>query len=157
MVVHFLQSRNPPILPCLQRIGSQREPHWIEGYDVSFFDSLEELSQHGFDSSSNIEHMGRLLIAFFRYYAIEYDFHTSVVSVRTGGLLLRSEKGWSIEDEGCHRYTICIEDPFDESHNLGRVVSRTGFREIRGEFTRAYRMLLERRSITDLCQPILPA
>lgn len=151
MVIHFLQSRNPPILPCLQMIGEPRKVHLVEGCDASFFESMDQLQNYGFNSSDNTESMGHLVFEFFKYYAINYDYQMSVISVRTGSLLSRLEKGWMMNDKGRTRYTICIEDPFDVTRNLGKAVSLVGFPRIQNEFTRAYQLLLGGQSITEVC------
>jgi DNA polymerase sigma len=152
MIIHFLQSRSPPILPCLQRIGDPPfTPTIVEGVDVSFFKSIEELHRYNFNASANIEKLDELLIAFFRYYATEYNYTSSIISIRHGGLLLKSQEGW-LNDGSESRHYLYIEDPFDVTHNLGRVVTQVGFCMIQEEFMRAHKMLSNHQSLADLCQ-----
>ena len=46
-----------------------------------------------------------------------------------------------------------MEDPFEITHDLGRVCDRDALFEIRGEFMRGYRILTEGGTVKDLCQP----
>jgi terminal uridylyltransferase len=72
-----------------------------------------------------------------------------VLSLRTkGGLLSKEEKGWvkAVTEQGAgkqvqHRYLFCIEDPFEQSHNVARTVTHNGIVAIRDEFRRAQRIL----------------
>lgn len=41
------------------------------------------------------------------------------------------------------RTLFCIEDPFEVTHNLGRMVGRDALHTIRGEFMRAWRILVD--------------
>ena len=41
------------------------------------------------------------------------------------------------------RTLLCIEDPFEITHNLGRMVGRQSLHAIRGEFMRAWRILVD--------------
>lgn len=54
--------------------------------------------------------------------------------------VLQAEKGWT-KRIGSERHLICIEDPFDTSHDLGRVVDRFSIKTLRDEFKRAHRIL----------------
>lgn len=40
-----------------------------------------------------------------------------------------------------HRYLVCIQDPFELDHNVGRTVNHQGICAIREEFRRAWRIL----------------
>jgi hypothetical protein len=42
---------------------------------------------------------------------------------------------------GTERHLVCIEDPFDTSHDLGRTVGPNGAERLRGEFRAAWRAL----------------
>jgi DNA polymerase sigma len=164
LVIHFLQQRRPPVLPCLQELNRNQRPAQprIAGFDVSYCDSNE--LAHQLFPTNNSASLSELLAEFFRYYAHEFDYHDSVISVRTGGLLSKSEKGWTSggpreTDENAddaaadkaeqprkgppERTLFCIEDPFEVSHNLGRIVGRNQLHTIRGEFMRAWRIIVD--------------
>jgi hypothetical protein len=44
---------------------------------------------------------------------------------------------------GTERHLVCIEDPFETSHDLGRTVGPQGADRLRGEFRQAWRVLRE--------------
>ena len=99
--------------------------------------------------------MGELLIGFFRRYAREFDFVKSVASVRTGTFLTKTAKGWDKKEAGFKgdRHLFCIEDPFELSHDLGRVMDRDTLRDVRSEIDRADVLLSEQRGTFEkLCE-----
>ena len=57
----------------------------------------------------------------------------------------KDEKDWT-RRIGNERHLICIEDPFEITHDLGRVVDRQSIRVLRDEFKRAARILRQDRS-----------
>lgn len=44
---------------------------------------------------------------------------------------------------GTERHLVCIEDPFETSHDLGRTVGPNGADRLKGEFRLAWRILRE--------------
>jgi hypothetical protein len=87
MILNFLQTRDPPIIPSLHK-----EPHRLTP-DCEFADLLSKVKGFG---SENKESLGQLLFHFFRCYGYEIDYEKSVVSVREGRLLTRNEKNWHL-------------------------------------------------------------
>lgn len=147
MIIHFLQTRNPPILPKLHEI-----PHALSGDNVeingqnsSFCDDLSRLVGFG---QSNYESLGGLLYAFFRKFAYEFDYQTQVISVRSGRLLTKIEKGWNKGIESSR--LLCIEEPFDTRRNLGNSADASSVRGLQLEFQRAVQVLLETRGSLDV-------
>ncbi|EYU25710.1 hypothetical protein MIMGU_mgv1a026745mg, partial [Erythranthe guttata] len=132
MCIHFLQQRWPAILPCLQRMGTTYSTT-AEDIECSYFDRVKELRNFGI---RNRENLSQLVWAFFHYWAYCHDYVNDVISVRTGDLLSKREKGWTIR-VGNDRHLMCIEDPFDVYRDLGRFVDRSTLRIIRQEFERA--------------------
>ncbi|KAF8088283.1 hypothetical protein N665_0546s0015 [Sinapis alba] len=136
MCIHYLQQRSPPILPCLQEM----EPTYLVRVDnirCAYFDNVERLSTFG---SSNRETIAELVWGFFNYWAYGHDYANTVVSVRTGSILGKREKDWT-RRVGNDRHLICIEDPFETSHDLGRVVDKFSIRVLREEFERAAKIM----------------
>ncbi|XP_021728697.1 UTP:RNA uridylyltransferase 1-like [Chenopodium quinoa] len=132
MCIHFLQQRNPPILPCLQRM----KPTYavtVDNVECAFFDQVEKLRDFG---ARNNENISKLLWGFFNYWAYCHDYANNVISVRAGCILRKQEKDWT-RRVGNDRHLICIEDPFETSHDLGRVVDKRSIRVLREEFERA--------------------
>eukprot|EP01102_Stenamoeba_stenopodia_P008284 TRINITY_DN2369_c0_g1_i4.p1 TRINITY_DN2369_c0_g1~~TRINITY_DN2369_c0_g1_i4.p1 ORF type:complete len:208 (-),score=33.14 TRINITY_DN2369_c0_g1_i4:81-704(-) len=165
MVLHFLQQRKPPIIPCLQQLkpgskelldrGVEGTTGWteleVEGYDCSYFTDIDKIIDFGKD---NKETPAELLERFFHFFTYEFDYHSQVLSVRTGGFLRKEEKNWVQATQGTLRdnYYLAIEDPFEITHNLGRVVDKEGLRTIRYEFKRAHYELCTTGSLHEVCK-----
>ncbi|KAL6848544.1 hypothetical protein ACP4OV_021838 [Aristida adscensionis] len=136
MCINFLQLREPKILPCLQAM----EPTYtlnVDGTECAYFDKVDQL--HGF-GAENKESIAGLLWAFFHYWAFHHDYRKDVISVRTGKTISKQEKNWTTRI-GNDRHLMCIEDPFETGHDLGRVVDRQTIRILREEFERAAAVL----------------
>ena len=87
----------------------------------------------------NTESVGQLLCGFFRRYAREFDYMKGVASVRTGTFLTKREKIWMTKEQGFKgdRHLFCIEDPFELTHDLGRVMDRDTLKDVKAEIERA--------------------
>ncbi|KAG6487923.1 hypothetical protein ZIOFF_056661 [Zingiber officinale] len=132
MCIHFLQLRRPAILPCLQAMNTTYSVT-VENTKCTFFDQMEMLRDFGI---GNKESIARLLWAFFHYWAYHHDYTNDVISIRTGSIISKQEKDWT-RRIGNDRHLICIEDPFNISHDLGRVVDKYSIKILREEFERA--------------------
>jgi len=141
MCIHLLQTRSPPILPCLQAMNHTFRRD-VEGLAVGYCDDLRPLAGAG---ARNGESLADLLLAFFTYWARQHDYGQSVVCVRTGGTVSKRRKGWTTR-VGTERHLICVEDPFEVSHDLGRVVDKRSIVVLREEFERAERILRSEES-----------
>ncbi|KAK4052284.1 hypothetical protein OIO90_004365 [Microbotryomycetes sp. JL221] len=152
LVIHYLaQVRKPAVLPNLQQLPLSRsvplEELEVDGNDITFFDDLDNLSTVW--QCSNNDNVGDLLIEFFRYFAKDFTYAQSVISIRSEcGLLTKESKGWMHDTDYDpdmivrDQYRLCIE--------------------IRGEFMRAFRLLTSRSSghagghwatiINDVCE-----
>ncbi|CAL5381667.1 unnamed protein product [Camellia sinensis] len=136
MCIHFLQQRRPAILPCLQ--GMERTyAVTVDNIECAYFDQVEKLSGFG---SRNRESIAQLVWAFFNYWAYCHDYANDVISIRTGSILSKRAKDWT-RRIGNDRHLICIEDPFEISHDLGRVVDKNSIRVLREEFERAAQIM----------------
>ncbi|XP_075344695.1 terminal uridylyltransferase 7 isoform X2 [Mycteria americana] len=111
--------RNPPVIPVLQEIYKEpKKPEiLVDGWNVYFFDKIEELSAVWPDCGKNTESVGQLWLALLRFYTEEFDFKEHVICIRRKNLLTTFKKQWT------SKY-IVIEDPFDLNHNLGAGLSR---------------------------------
>ncbi|NXC35396.1 TUT7 uridylyltransferase, partial [Campylorhamphus procurvoides] len=119
MVLYFLQQRNPPVIPVLQEIYKEpKKPEiLVDGWNIYFFDKIEELSLVWPDYGKNTESVGQLWLGLLRFYTEEFDFKEHVICIRRKNLLTTFKKQWT------SKY-IVIEDPFDLNHNLGAGLSR---------------------------------
>ncbi|CAI5483704.1 unnamed protein product [Closterium sp. Yama58-4] len=137
MCIHYLQQRQPPILPCLQEMQPHTYRMQVGSVVCSYYDKVDTLRGFG---AANGETVGELLAGLFEYWAFRHDYNRCVISIRTGGFLSKEEKEWT-RRVGNERHLICIEDPFDLSHDLGRVVDRASIRVLRDEFHRAAKLM----------------
>lgn len=137
MCIHFLQHRDPPILPCLQEAKIVTYQQIVDNIECAYFDQVEKLKTFG---SDNKESVARLVWGFFHYWAYCHDYANTVVSVRTKNTVSKRSKDWT-RRIGKDRHLICIEDPFETSHDLGRVVDKYSIKVLREEFERAATIL----------------
>ncbi|KAJ8748943.1 hypothetical protein K2173_013380 [Erythroxylum novogranatense] len=153
MCIHFLQIRRPAILPSLQEMGCTYSVI-IDDVKCSYFDQVEKLRGFG---SRNKETIAQLVWAFFNYWAYRHDYASDVISVRTGSIISKREKDWT-RRIGNDRHLICIEDPFEVSHDLGRVVDKHSIRVLREEFERAASIMqYDPNPCVTLFEPYVPA
>ncbi|XP_008935477.1 PREDICTED: terminal uridylyltransferase 7, partial [Merops nubicus] len=119
MVLYFLQQRNPPVIPVLQEIYKEaKKPEiLVDGWNVYFFDKIEELPVVWPECGKNTESVGQLWLGLLRFYTEEFDFKEHVICIRRKNLLTTFKKQWTAK-------YIVIEDPFDLNHNLGSGLSR---------------------------------
>ncbi|BGP19910.1 hypothetical protein JCM10213_008615 [Rhodosporidiobolus nylandii] len=151
LVIHFLEHvKQPPVLPNLQRLPlptpTALEELTFDGHDISFFDDLDALPS--VFQTLNTEPAGELLIDFFRYFAKDFGYAHSVISIKSEkGTVPKVSKGWHTDFEFDpevivrDQHKLCIEDPFQLDYNVARTVTRDGLYTIRGEFMRAFRLL----------------
>jgi len=147
LVIFYLQTRPNPVVPVLQDLrppkSTRRGGPMIDGHDCYFCDNLEYIESLGFGTRTrNNESLGQLLVGFFGYFATGFSYKDSVISIRTGQVLQKSDKEWTAKQNSRRdRYWWCIEDPFELTHNLGRVADRDSLYTMRGEFIRAHKLL----------------
>jgi len=149
LVIFYLQTRPQPILPVLQKIRTEKtalipDPI-IEGHNCYFCDDLEHVEKLGFmRNCRNTETVGQLLLGFFSFLGASngFNYRDDVVSIREGRPLTKADKEWTASSNTRRdRFWLCIEDPFELSHNLGRVADRDSLYTMRGEFMRAVRAI----------------
>ncbi|KAF9291756.1 hypothetical protein BGZ68_002475 [Mortierella alpina] len=149
MVINFLQMRSPPILPTLHDLPHELSPdnQVINGNNTSFFSDLSQLEGFG---STNKESLGGLLYAFFRKFAIEFDYDHHVISVRHACYLTKESKGW--HKPGRHYRLLCVEEPFDTTRNLGNSCDMASSKGLKQEFRRALDILNNNGTLDQVCE-----
>ncbi|KAG0355695.1 hypothetical protein BG005_005372 [Podila minutissima] len=149
IVINFLQMRSPPILPALHDMPHtlSAENQVINGNNTSFCEDLSKLEGFGY---ANKETLGGLLYAFFRRFAIEFDYDHHVISVRHGCYLTKESKDWHIP--GKHYKLFCVEEPLDTSRNLGNSSDMASSKGLKQEFGRALDILIHRGSLNECCE-----
>ncbi|GLD93136.1 hypothetical protein PINS_up001728 [Pythium insidiosum] len=93
------------------------------------------------------ESVGALLHGFFRFYATEFDMGSDVVSVRLGSPIAKTAR-WN----RAVPWRFSIEDPFELSHDVGRVIFCNQAQElITREFRRANDMVSRGLRFEEVC------
>lgn len=144
MILNYLQTRNPPVLPSLHERPHKQGPI-IQGMDCSFDDDIDALRGFG---EKNKESLGSLLFGFFKFYGYEVDYQNSVMSVRKGKLLEKADKGWHIG----HNNIICVEEPFNVWRNLSNTCDSYSAIGLHKEFRRGFKILAEKLDLDALCE-----
>ncbi|KAF9171649.1 hypothetical protein BGX21_006263 [Mortierella sp. AD011] len=149
MVINFLQMRSPPILPSLHDMEHELSPdnQVINGNNTSFFSDLSKLEGFG---QANKESLGGLLYAFFRKFAIEFDYDHHVISIRHACYLTKESKDWHIP--GKHYRLLCVEEPFDTTRNLGNSCDMASSKGLKQEFRRALDILNHGGGLDQVCE-----
>jgi Cid1 family poly A polymerase len=143
MIINFLQTRKPPILPALHQRPHLKLPSQ-DGHETAFADDVDALRGYG---KENKETLGELLFQFFRYYGHEIDYDKSVVSVRNGRLTSKVDKGWHLATNN----RLCVEEPFNIGRNLGNTADDTSFRGLHMELRRAFDLIGEAK-LAECCE-----
>jgi len=147
MILNFLQTRNPPILPALHQLEHKT---YIanDGTESGFSDDVKSLRGFG---KKNKETIGDLLFHFFRFYTHELEYDSSVISVRHGRVLTRKEKGWDMSSKD-GQWRLCVEEPFNTTRNLGNSADATAFRGIHLELRQAFDLLADGGQLEKACE-----
>lgn len=153
MCIHYLQMRRPAILPCLQEMETTYSVT-VDDINCAYFDQVEKLGDFG---HQNKETIAQLVWGFFYYWAYCHDYANAVISVRAGSIISKREKDWT-RRIGNDRHLICIEDPFETSHDLGRVVDKHSIKVLREEFERAAEIMqFDPNPCIKLFEPHVPS
>ena len=149
MIISFLQRRNPPILPSLQKMPDDKRST-VNGKLSPFGDDVESIRGYG---KENKETLSELFFGFFYHYGYEFSFSTSVVSVREGRMMSRREKGWdNYADNKEARCRLCVEEPFNTERNLGNSADDYAWNGIHREIRRAYELLADGCQLEKCCE-----
>lgn len=147
MIINFLQRRQPPLLPSLQK-ATDFKRSMVNGQPSEFADDLPALKGYG---EANKESLAELLFQFFRHYGYEFDYAKNVVSVKEGRLLSRSEKGWdgAVKEAGNR---LCVEEPFNTERNLGNSADVYAWTGVHEEIRRAFDLLADGGRLAECCE-----
>lgn len=138
MIINFLQTRKPPILPSLHQRPHMKLPHRDGEPESAFADDVSALA--GFGKKNN-ETLGELLFGFFRFYGHEFDYEKSIISVRNGKQLSKEQKGWEPKSVGVVEF--CVEEPFNTTRNLANTADEYTVRGLHEELRRAFDLISE--------------
>ncbi len=144
-VIQFLQTRTPPILPCLSSLSAAKHVSLIEYSSIC---SEFEAKNNGF-GDQNSQTTEELLVQFM-FFMLEICSETNsrkCISVGHGMLKPVAECKFK-------QGSLCIEDIFDPSINVARSVTPddSSFFLIQSEFSRACELLEETGDFTVVCR-----
>ncbi|XP_073739697.1 speckle targeted PIP5K1A-regulated poly(A) polymerase isoform X2 [Callorhinus ursinus] len=126
LVVYFLQTRDPPVLPSASQLtqkAGEGEQVEVDGWDCSFPRDASRL-----EPSTNKEPLSSLLAQFFSCVSC-WDLRGSLLSLREGQALPVAGGLLSNRWEGLRLGPMNLQDPFDLSHNVAaNVTSRVAGR-----------------------------
>ncbi|CAK0849746.1 unnamed protein product [Prorocentrum cordatum] len=156
LVIHFLQSVQPPVLPNLQKVALVSFPvvdtKWgcNDCWETGFLDDIS-----GLEPSRNTDSIGKLFAGFFSFFSKTFDWANHAVCIRL------NEPGAAIDkfSLSCPTSQECwyIEDPFDLKHNLGGKCTHLGRARILDEMQQASGRLAEQQcSLEQVCPSAKP-
>lgn len=128
MIIYFLQTRTPPILPQVEEMNNQKNTHKTYNFQNS----------QNF-KSNNVETVGELLIRFFKFYAYYFDFSKLCISACKNKMERKIEGNPS---------AMCIEDPI--TGDLCAQIPETVLKTLKEYFINAERLLIQGESLTKL-------
>ncbi|KAM7311626.1 poly(A) RNA polymerase gld-2 homolog A [Ixodes scapularis] len=130
MLIHYLQCGcRPVVLPCLQKML----PKKFQEEDVRSLNLYEELPAF---KSHNEQSLGELLHGFLCYYARQFSFSDSCISVRLGDCIPRAAAMAHRSPKNTRQQWkfICIEEPFDRTNTARSVYDYAAFQLIMNTF-----------------------
>ncbi|XP_068726733.1 terminal uridylyltransferase 4-like isoform X2 [Montipora capricornis] len=101
MVIQFLQEIKPPVLP-----------RWIPSEIID--DNSEKVPQDFVSSNKDVT--GNLWFQLFRFYCIDFDIPTLVISIKEPVPVKRKDRNWG-------QRRIAVEDPFSTKRNVASSLS----------------------------------
>ncbi|OAL48224.1 hypothetical protein IQ07DRAFT_93189 [Pyrenochaeta sp. DS3sAY3a] len=151
LILNFLQTREPPVLPALHNLPDRAIDESTGRPSLgAFADDIEKLRGFG---KKNKKTLGELLFDFFRLYGHEVDYEKEAISVRQGKRITREERGWHPgggHKEGVNR--LCVEEPFNTERNLGNSADGYAWRGIHLELRRAFDLLADGQQLEKACE-----
>ncbi|XP_061624054.1 poly(A) RNA polymerase GLD2 isoform X1 [Phyllopteryx taeniolatus] len=139
MVLHYLQTLKEPVLPSLQM-------DFPECFDPSLeIDRIPEAAKNiPRYNSQNQSSLGTLLLGFLRYYATEFSWKKSVISVRAGKALPKqNHPKWNDK-------LICVEEPFERKNVARAVFKQAKFDAIKSQFLESWQILWKEMDLNSI-------
>lgn len=157
MMINYLQMVDPPVLPSLQELNSdKREPAYLRIKRV-FENGFKFDDELRLDFETDLESIGKafpkrnkmglweLLTGFFEFFSKVYPEIKATLSIKHGQMIPR--KGWShklkkYSNKNAESFYISIEDPFDV-HDPGRNISTGNESVIKEKIEKTYQVMSE--------------
>ncbi|CAK6970523.1 poly(A) RNA polymerase GLD2 [Scomber scombrus] len=139
MVLHYLQTRDEPILPSLQRDYPECFNPLLE------INAIPEAPKHiPRYISRNQSSLGDLLLGFLKYYATDFRWDKQVISVREARAFPKNHsKEW-------RNKFMCVEEPFERNNVARAVHERVKFDAIKAQFVESWRILQKRKDLNSI-------
>lgn len=138
LMIHYLQRRDTPLLPCLQKKYGKIESVMVANFDTYFTRDITHYQQK---AALVKDSLGELLLGFFRYYAY-FNWDENVISIRL-------PEHYQFKTQ-LRRQNFMIEDPFQLTRNLSDVVQPKGASRIKNEFKVAANKLARTGSLAEI-------
>ncbi|KAG8456528.1 hypothetical protein GDO86_002347 [Hymenochirus boettgeri] len=138
MVLHYLQTLPEPILPSLQK-------NYPECFNPTMQLHLVHQAPRNIPQyfSKNETSLGDLLVGFFKYFAVEFDWKKSIISVRESKAIPRTD-GLEWRNK-----FICVEEPFDRT-TLQELFRKQKFDTIKAEFLKGWVRLRDNKDLNSV-------
>ncbi|CAH0389593.1 unnamed protein product [Bemisia tabaci] len=147
MVIYFLQQCSPPVIPVLQELPPPNQKTSIDGFEVSYYKDIPNIAKVWPQLGANSKSCSELWLDLLEFYTERFDFNHHVIAVRQTKILTKLEKLWFS--------SITIEDPFEQTHNLGSALSKKMSVYIRSIFQKARLLFSMPPSISSNASPEL--
>lgn len=130
LVIHYLQSLEPPVVPNLQTLAPASasfpvcDKKWgfEDKWETKFVDDIQSLPN---PTSENTMSVAELLVGFFKFYTEIHDWKRHAVCIRLNEPSVCIPKD-SLVNQANTSTEWYIEDPFDLRHNLAGKCSPAG-------------------------------
>lgn len=136
MTVHYLQTCEPPVLPCLQKLNPRR----YEQHRGDIFKAIKAWRHQPARpwASRNNQTLRQLLKGLFRYYGYTFNYPQHIISVREGRVLDRSAFSRRTVVDGKAEFWLpnywtshlAIEEPFTKTNTACSVHDKLKFDRI---------------------------
>lgn len=141
LVIYYFQRRK--VLPAfkLSTNESIETPEELQAFDSEAVNTALEAVQQplsselqpseGFDPKMS---SWSVLIDFFKFYAMEFDYEDTVVSLRSADAVTKESKAWTRKT---WKSALSLEDPIEVDRDLGTLFNRKTFARLRTAFVHA--------------------
>lgn len=143
LVIYYFQQRKVlPAFTLSTENGSIETLEELQGFDYEAVDKALEAVQQP-QSSKQQEHnedfsprtsSWSTLVDFFKFYAMEFDYEDTVVSLRSADVVTKESKTWTRKT---WKAAFSIEDPIEVDRDLGTLFNRKTFARLRTAFVHA--------------------
>lgn len=128
LLIFFLQSQNPPILPCINP------------------ENITPLL------TKNTSPLSDLLVQFFHFYAFEFESEKYYISIRTGKSQEKASKQWDTYSDSFNHHVFSVEHPQEPGQDLGRPCDQRSIQKIKAEMGKAHSLIAAGKPLSELLE-----